>query len=412
MRTTVQLLTCTILVAAFFPLVTLAQDHPPEPKRDTPTPDKKLLTNEELIEGWISLFDGETLYGWRPNKKTNWTVIDGTITADAGKPSLLCTTSQWGNYQLKLDFKTVDGGNSGVFLRTRPTVEVKADTQAYEINITGPITKNSAKNDFPTGCIVSRQKAEPTVTPSAEWQTMEVTADGPKIRVKINGTEVVHYTDPTPLGQGFIGLQHRAGKIQFRNIQLRPLGEKSLFNGKDLTEWNTYPDMASVFSVTEQGELNVKNGRGQLETKDAFDDFTLQLEIFVAGEKLNSGIFFRCIPGETMNGYESQIQNGFLDGNRSKPTDCGTGGFFRRQNARRVVADDFTWFFKTIHADDNHMAAWVNGYQVSDWVDRRKADKNPRRGLRLEPGTIMIQGHDPTTNISFRNLRISKLPKR
>ena len=58
------------------------------------------------------------------------------------------------------------------------------------------------------------------------------------------------------------------------------------------------------------------------------------------------------------------------------------------------------------------MAAWVNGYQVSDWVDRRKPNKNPRRGLRLEPGTIMIQGHDPTTDLLFRNLRISELPKR
>ena len=408
MRKTVSYFTLAILAVALLPMVVFAQDDQPEPNQETPAPQKSLLTTEELTEGWISLFDGETLYGWRPNEKANWSVIDGAITADSGKPSLLCTTSQWGNYQLKLDFKTVEGGNSGVFLRTRPTVDVKVDSQAYEINITGP----GAKNDFPTGGIVQRQKAEPIVTPSADWQTMEVTADGPKITITINGTEVVNYTDPDPLGRGFIGLQYRTGKIQFRNIKLRPLGEKSLFNGKDLTGWNTYPDMASVFSVTEKGEINVVNGKGQLETKDAYGDFTLQLEVFVAGEKLNSGVFFRCIPGETMNGYESQIQNGFLDGNRNKPADCGTGGFFRRQNARRVVADDFTWFFQTIHADGNHMAAWVNGYQVSDWVDRRKPDKNPRRGLRLEPGTIMLQGHDPTTNISFRNLRISELPER
>jgi hypothetical protein len=241
---------------------------------------------------------------------------------------------------------------------------------------------------------------------------MHVTAKEQMIVVKIDGRQVVAYQDPKPLGRGFIGLQYRTGKIQFRNIKLRPICAKSLFNGKDLSGWNTYPNMKSVFSVTEAGELNVKDGRGQLETKEAFDDFTLQMEVFIAGKHLNSGIFFRCIPGETMNGYESQIQNGFLDNDRNKPADCGTGGIFRRQNARRVVADDFTWFFKTIHADDNHIAVWVNGYQVSDWVDRRKSNPNPRRGLRLEPGTIMIQGHDPTTNISFRNLRISTLPNR
>lgn len=428
MRKTVRHFTLTILAAILSTATALAQDGQPKPEKFSLAAPKILLTTEELAEGWISLFDGKTLYGWRPNKTgswkegderrgrrgevrikfSDWDVADGAITADGSEPSLLCTTSQWGNYQLNLDFKTTDGGNSGVFLRTPPTVDVKVDSQAYEINITGP----NAKNDFPTGSIVSRQKAEPATTPSAEWQTMDVTADGPRIVVKIDGVEVANYTDPNPLGRGFIGLQFRTGQIQFRNIKLRPLGEKSLFNGTDLTGWNTYPEMASVFSVTEKGEINVVNGRGQLETKALFDDFTLQLEVFVAGEKLNSGVFFRCIPGEAMNGYECQIQNGFLDGDRSKPADCGTGGFFRRQNARWVVADDFTWFFQTIHADGNHMAAWVNGYQVSDWVDRRKPDDNPRRGLRLEPGTIMLQGHDPTTNISFRNLRISELPKR
>lgn len=394
MRATLPWLTVTVLITTLFSFscTATAPTTSSEPQSTT----EELLTTEELADGWISLFDGKTLYGWQPNKKANWKVVDGAITADSGKTSLLCTTSQWGNYELKLDFRTVDGGNSGVFLRTPPKIDVQVDRQAYEVNISGPNTKT----------------AKPTVVSSTDWQTMEVTANGFVIRVQINGKPFADYHNPTLFGRGFIGLQYRTGKIQFRNIKLRPLAKKSLFNDKDLTGWNTYPDMKSVFTVTEQGELNVKNGRGQLETKEAFDDFTLQMEVFVAGKHLNSGIFFRCIPGEIMNGYESQIHNGFLDGDRSKPTDCGTGGIFRRQNARRVVADDFTWFFKTIHADDNHIAVWVNGNQVSDWVDHRKPNQNPRRGLRLEPGTIMIQGHDPTTNISFRNLHISELPER
>ena len=138
----------------------------------------------------------------------------------------------------------------------------------------------------------------------------------------------------------------------------------------------------------------------------------MQLDVFINGRGINSGIFFRSIPGEVMNGYESQIHNGFVDGDRAKPADCGTGGIFRRQNARRVVAGEFEWFTKTIHADGPHMAVWVNGYQVSDWTDTRKPDKNPRRGLRLEPGTIIIQGHDPTTDFLFRNLRIAEIAER
>jgi hypothetical protein len=113
-----------------------------------------------------------------------------------------------------------------------------------------------------------------------------------------------------------------------------------------------------------------------------------------------------------MMGYESQIHNGYLDGDRSKPADCGTGGIFRRKDARRVMADDNQWFHKTIIAEGPHVAVWVNGRQVSDWTDQRKPHENPRKGLRLEPGTIMIQGHDPTTDLSFRNLRAGELPVR
>jgi hypothetical protein len=113
-----------------------------------------------------------------------------------------------------------------------------------------------------------------------------------------------------------------------------------------------------------------------------------------------------------MNGYESQIHNGFKDGDRNRPFDCGTGGIFRRIDARRVVADDLTWFHKTIVVDGPHVAVWVNGYQVTDWTDDRKPDENPRKGLRLASGTIMLQGHDPTTDISFRNLRIAEMPVR
>ena len=92
-----------------------------------------------------------------------------------------------------------------------------------------------------------------------------------------------------------------------------------------------------------------------------------------------------------MAGYESQIHNGFLEGDRTRPVDCGTGGIFRRQNARRVVADDFAWFRKTIIADGPHMAVWVNGFQVTDWTDKRPPDPNPRRGLRLRSR----HDHDP-----------------
>jgi len=77
-----------------------------------------------------------------------------------------------------------------------------------------------------------------------------------------------------------------------------------------------------------------------------------------------------------------------------------------------VVANDFEWFHETLIVSGPHMAAWVNGYQVSDWTDTRAPDENPRGGLRREAGTIAIQGHDPKTDLSFRNLRAGEMPGR
>jgi len=121
---------------------------------------------------------------------------------------------------------------------------------------------------------------------------------------------------------------------------------------------------------------------------------------------LNSGIFFRCIPGEKMNGYECQISNATVEGNPLKPGDAGTGGIFRRQPARIVAAEDQTWFTLMLVANGPTMTAWVNGLQVSDWTDQREPDPNPRRGLRLEPGTLMLQAHDPTTDLSFSDISV------
>lgn len=370
------------------------------PVTEAPTP----LTDTELAEGWISLFDGETLFGWQATSDANWRVEDGTIVVDEGDQGLLLTTSTFGDYVLKVDFKSAKGTNSGIFLHTPVNVTDPA-TDCYELNIA------DSDNPFPTCSLVKRHKTEGNFD-SEEWQSYEVAVSGDQVKVSLDSNIVLEYTDPHPLYRGHIGLQLNQGRVAFRNIKLRPLNSQSIFNGKDLAGWKEYPEMESEFTVNEAGELNVKNGKGQLETKGSYGDFVLQLECISHAAQLNSGIFFRCIPGDVMMGYESQIHNGFKSGDRRLPVDCGTGGIFRRTDARLVVADDLKWFHKTIIADGPHIATWVDGYQVADWTDDRKPDENPRRGLRTEPGTIIIQGHDPTTNLSFRNLSVVELKPR
>lgn len=363
------------------------------------------LTAEELADGWLLLFDGESLYGWKASSKVDWRVVDGTIRSERGNEGLLHTTTQFSDFELRCDFKASPTTNSGIFLRTSPK-PVGPTAGCYELNIA-----SGTESSFPTGSLVGRKQGTFSLTDEL-WHTYHVVARGGHFKVALDGKVVLDWKDPRPLGRGYIGLQHNQGEVAFRNIKLRPLGLEPIFNGKDLTGWQIFPEKDSRFFVNHAGELQVLSGPGQLETTDTFGDFVLQSEVFVDGEALNSGIFFRSIPGDFSNGYESQIHNGFKDGNRDQPSNAGTGAIFRRQTARRVVADDRIWFTKTIICEGPHMAVWVNGIQVTDWTDRRPADPNPRRGLRLTPGTIILQGHDPTTNLRFRNMRIGEMTSR
>jgi hypothetical protein len=210
---------------------------------------------------------------------------------------------------------------------------------------------------------------------------------------------------------GHIGLQSREGGVAFRNIRLRPVGLQPLFNGRNLDGWSSERAERSRFDVTADGALQVLDGPGQIETERELSNFVLQLDCKINGDGLNSGVFFRTLREGRWAGYESQLNNVFREGDRTKPADFGTGGIYRRQPARRVVADDHEWFTKTIVADGPHMAVWVEGYQVSDWTDERPPRENAREGFRAGPGVIAIQGHDPSTNLLFRNIRAAELPR-
>jgi hypothetical protein len=200
--------------------------------------------------------------------------------------------------------------------------------------------------------------------------------------------------------------------LYLRNVKCRSTALKSIFNGNDLTGWEEVAGRKSKFSVTENGELSIKDGPGDIQTKGQWDNFLLQLDIKANGKHLNSGVFFRCLPGQFWSGYEAQIRNQWQGEDRAKPVDFGTGGIYGRQPARKVVSSDNEWFTMTVIAHTNHIATWVNGYQVSDFTDKRPNNESARKGTKLGKGPISLQGHDPTTDLSFRDIRIAELPRR
>ncbi|MFH5804113.1 DUF1080 domain-containing protein [Alienimonas sp. DA493] len=175
-------------------------------------------------------------------------------------------------------------------------------------------------------------------------------------------------------------------------------------------------DGSKAETTLEDGVLRIKGGLGFMQSPQQYGDFVLQAEVKLNSPDSNSGIFFRTMEPTAdapSNGYEMQLQNTLGPGGRTDPDDYGdgfgTGGIFRRQPARYVNANDGEWFHVTLVAVGNRMATWVNGLQVTDFTDERDPDPNPRKGRRDDPGFIVLQGHDPTTDVSFRNLRIQSL---
>ncbi len=360
-------------------------------------------------ERWVDLGVDDPSFGWQTVGKATWTPLGEGVTSD-GKQGWLFTTTQWADFTLVVDFRCVDAdANSGIFIRSalEPTDPTK---DCDEINIA------SDDNPYPTGSIVARKRRDDAKFPKPDadgWQTIRISAFGDQIMVWVGGYLVTKLDAPSPRAKGYIGLQSNGGRVEFKNARLRPLrslGGKSIFNGRDLEGWNTNLAGPASFNVTEARELEVLGGSGQLESDDVFGNFIMQFDCKVNGDGLNSGVFFRCIPGEKMNGYECQISNKYNKGNRDEPTDCGTGGIYRRVDARRVVADDHKWFTVTMNVDGPHIAVWVDGMLVTDWTDTREPDENPRRGLRVAPGTFCIQAHDPTTDLLFRKMWVEELP--
>jgi 3-keto-disaccharide hydrolase len=240
------------------------------------------LTADEIADGWLLLFDGESIYGWTPSSKADWKVTDGVISVSSGEKGLLCTTCQWADYVFKVDFRAPAATNSGVFLRT-PKEPKDPKSDCYELNIATPEV-----SPFFTGSFVGREKSSVEKFDES-WHTFEVTADKGRLIVKLDGREVLDYTDPQPVAKGHIGLQFNSGKVEFRNVKLKPQGHSSIFNGKDLGGWKVVEArdrQKSRFTVTEAGEINVKNGPGALESEGRYGDFVLQFDVLSNGKHL------------------------------------------------------------------------------------------------------------------------------
>jgi Domain of Unknown Function (DUF1080) len=173
--------------------------------------------------GWVTMFDGETLYGWTPIGTANWRLEDGAIVADNGN-GFLVSENSYADFQLRVEFWIEEKTNSGVFIRCTDPNSVSGKT-SYEVNIwdTRPEPK------YGTGAIVDVAAVDPMPHAAGKWNVYEITAKGNTFTVVLNGQKTVDGAQADKFAAGRIALQHgkgvtdESGVVKFRKVEIRPL---------------------------------------------------------------------------------------------------------------------------------------------------------------------------------------------
>jgi hypothetical protein len=196
----------------------------PAPAQTQPAPKPKV----------VQLFNGKDLSNWTffskdPAKKEDvFTVKDGVIHC-VGKPAgYIKTNESYTNYNLRLQWRFVKPGNSGVLLRVQEPDAVWPQAIEAQLN-----SKDAGDiwiiNDYPAKLDPARTKGRRTVKMKptnekeiGEWNQYDIIVNGPNITLMVNG-ELQNEATDVKVQPGRIGLQSEGSVIEFRNVELIPL---------------------------------------------------------------------------------------------------------------------------------------------------------------------------------------------
>jgi len=187
---------------------------------------------EPAGSGWVPLFDGNDLTGWKNNGQEKWVVDDGSILGEStvGHYGYLTTEKTYSDFVLRLKFKPETNGNSGVFTRSRITGDspkTGPDIEGMQIEVdptrhTGGIYESGHR-----GWIAMPLPACENAIKPRDWNDLEIAAEGRHFVTRLNGAQCVDYMDADQhFTEGVIGLQLHTGggvKIRFKDIYLMPL---------------------------------------------------------------------------------------------------------------------------------------------------------------------------------------------
>lgn len=194
--------------------------------------------------GWRQLFDGKDFTGWKHVGKGTRDIKNGLTGSHGGMGLLYYTKEKFSNCTIRVIYKMQkSNSNSGVFIRIpiEPVEEWMPVFYGYEVQIDNHPEKSGENDYHVTGTLYSLTKplAKPG-KPGPEWNVMDITLDGPRTIVYVNGKKVTDYKegDPTPPRKfdfepykgirpnaGYIGIQNHGNDdiVYFKEIAVKPL---------------------------------------------------------------------------------------------------------------------------------------------------------------------------------------------
>jgi Domain of Unknown Function (DUF1080) len=204
------------------------------------------LTPEEKAAGWKLLFDGKSLAGWRGFKTTTppagWKAIDGLLVRESGGGDLM-TVDQYGDFELRLDWRISEGGNSGIMFRVTPEGEEPWHSGPEMQVLDNARHKDGANPLTSAGSNYALYAPVRDVTkPVGEWNAVRLIAKGNHVEHWLNDVKVVEYElfspdwekrvqaskfgEIPPYGRakrGHIAIQDHGDRVWYRNIKIKPL---------------------------------------------------------------------------------------------------------------------------------------------------------------------------------------------
>ena len=217
------------------------------------------LTKQELEEGWILMFNGLTSDGWRSHNgetfpEQGWEVVDGTLhvigsgRGEAGGGGDILFDRKFGNFELSLEWKVSEGGNSGIFYLAQEIPGEPVWKNAPEMQILGnerhPDSNLGVDGNRKAGALYDLIPGKPeAVKPAGEWNQARIMVYKGTVVHSMNGENVLEYhlwtddwknmvanskfrdyeTFVNPASEGYIVLQDHGDDVWFRNIKIREL---------------------------------------------------------------------------------------------------------------------------------------------------------------------------------------------